>query len=217
MKIHDFGHGLSLVDQYLAEMRDVNVQQDRLRFRRNLERLGEIFAYEISKTLDYKNVDVMTPLGVAAKCEVIESSVVLGTIFRAGVPFHQGFLRYFDNAENAFVSAYRKYKDVENFDIMIEYLASPNIDGKTLILVDPMLATGSSMELSYRAILTKGTPSKVHLASVIASRQAVDYLQKVMPEEAELWVGVIDDEINAHSYIVPGLGDAGDLAYGTKE
>ena len=143
--------------------------------------------------------------------------VVLGTIFRAGVPFHQGFLSYFDSAENAFVSAYRKYKEKENFDILIEYLASPRLEGKTLILCDPMLATGASMELSYRALLTKGTPARVHLASVIASRQAVEYLEKLMPEDATLWVGVIDDHINAHSYIVPGLGDAGDLAYGTKE
>ena len=143
--------------------------------------------------------------------------MVLGTIFRAGVPFHQGFLSYFDSAENAFVSAYRKYKEKENFDILIEYLASPRLEGKTLILCDPMLATGASMELSYRALLTKGTPARVHLASVIASRQAVEYLEKLMPEDATLWVGVIDDHINAHSYIVPGLGDAGDLAYGTKE
>ena len=205
------------MSQYLAEMRDINVQNDRLRFRRNLERLGEIFAYEISKDLEYKNVQVTTPLGVEATCQVISEPLVLATIFRAGVPFHQGFLRYLDNAENAFVSAYRKYKEKENFDILIEYLASPRLDGKTLILCDPMLATGASMELSYKALLTKGTPAKLHVASVIASKQAVDYLQSVMPEEAELWVGVIDDDINAHSYIVPGLGDAGDLAYGTKE
>ena len=215
MKIHNFAEKPSLVSQYLAEMRDINVQNDRLRFRRNLERLGEIFAYEISKDLEYKNVQVTTPLGVEATCQVISEPLVLATIFRAGVPFHQGFLRYLDNAENAFVSAYRKYK--ENFDILIEYLASPRLDGKTLILCDPMLATGASMELSYKALLTKGTPAKLHVASVIASKQAVDYLQSVMPEEAELWVGVIDDDINAHSYIVPGLGDAGDLAYGTKE
>ena len=158
-----------------------------------------------------------TPLGVDAACNVIDEDIVLATIFRAGVPFHQGFLRYLDNAENAFVSAYRKYKEKEQFDILIEYLASPRLDGKTLILCDPMLATGASMELSYRALLTKGTPAKVCLASVIASRKAVEYLDSVMPAEAELWVGVIDDEINAHSYIVPGLGDAGDLAYGTKE
>ncbi len=217
MIIHNFDLQPSLVSQYLAEMRDISVQSDRLRFRRNLERLGEIFAYEISKTLEYKKLAVTTPLGVEAECGVIAEQIVLATIFRAGVPFHQGFLRYFDNAENAFVSAYRKYKEKENFDILIEYLASPRLDGKTLILCDPMLATGASMELSYRALLTKGAPAKLHVASVIASQQAVDYMQSVMPAEAELWVGVIDDRINDHSYIVPGLGDAGDLAYGTKE
>lgn len=217
MTIHNFDLQPSLVSQYLAEMRDISVQSDRLRFRRNLERLGEIFAYEISKTLEYEKLAVTTPLGVEAECGVIAEQIVLATIFRAGVPFHQGFLRYFDNAENAFVSAYRKYKEKENFDILIEYLASPRLDGKTLILCDPMLATGASMELSYKALLTKGAPAKLHVASVIASQQAVDYMQSVMPAEAELWVGVIDDRINDHSYIVPGLGDAGDLAYGTKE
>ncbi len=217
MIIHNFAEEPSLVSQYLAEMRSTSVQTDRLRFRRNLERLGEIFAYEISKTLGYRKEPVTTPLGVTANCDLIDDKIVLATIFRAGVPFHQGFLRYFDDAENAFVSAYRKYKEKENFDICIEYLASPILDGKTLVLCDPMLATGASMELSYRALLTKGAPAKVHVASVIASQKAVDYMASVMPEDSELWVGVIDPEINAHSYIVPGLGDAGDLAYGTKE
>lgn len=217
MKAHNFADSPSLVSQYLAEMRNRNLQTDRMRFRRNLERVGEIMAYEISKTLKYKNEPVSTPLGVEAICQEIDQELVLATIFRAGVPFHQGFLRYFDNAGNAFVSAYRKYKEKENFDICIEYLASPCLDGKTLILCDPMLATGASMELSYRALLTKGTPAKVHVASVIASRHAVDYMESVMPQDSELWVGVIDDEINSHSYIVPGLGDAGDLAYGGKD
>lgn len=216
MKIHNFAETPSLVSQYLSEMRDVNIQNDRLRFRRNLERVGEITAYEISKTLRYKNEKVLTPLGVKADCQVIAEPVVLATIFRAGVPFHQGFLRYFDQAENAFVSAYRKYRSGEDFDVMIEYLASPSLEGKTLVLVDPMLATGASMELSYKALLTKGKPAKVHIASVIGSRHAVDYMKAVMPEDSELWVGVIDDDINEHKYIVPGLGDAGDLAYGTK-
>ena len=217
MKIINFAEQPSLVGQYLAEMRDTGMQTDPLRFRRNLERIGEIMAYEISKTLRYRTVEVPTPLNVNASCQIIDEQLVLGTIFRAGVPFHQGFLRYFDRAENAFVSAYRKYKEKENFDICIEYLASPRLDGKTLVLCDPMLATGASMELSYRALLTKGSPAKVHIASVIASRQAVDYMASVMPENSTRWVGVIDEEINAHSYIVPGLGDAGDLAYGTKE
>lgn len=217
MKVINLSEHPSLVSQYMAEMRDTNIQHDPLRFRRNLERMGEIMAYEISRTLDYRTEPVRTPLGVDADCRVVADKVVLGTIFRAGLPFHQGFLRYFDYAENAFVSAYRKYKEKENFDVLIEYLASPRLEGKTLILCDPMLATGASMELSYRALLTKGTPAKLHVASVIASQAAVDFMQKVMPEDSTLWVGVIDPEINAHSYIVPGLGDAGDLAFGTKE
>jgi hypothetical protein len=217
MKIINFAEHNSLISQYMTEMRDVNIQKDMLRFRRNLERVGEIMAYEISKTLDYRTVETLTPLDVA-KTSVIDSQVVLATIFRAGVPFHQGFLNYFDNAQNAFVSAYRKYKEKENFDVCIEYLASPRLDGKTLVLADPMLATGASMELSYRALLTKGNPAQIHVASVIASRQAVDYICEKFPEDrTTVWIGAIDEHINAHSYIVPGLGDAGDLAYGVKE
>ena len=216
MKVVIFAETPSILSRYMLEMRDINIQRDSMRFRRNLERCGEIMAYEISKTFHYDTVDVTTPLATA-RCQQPAERVVLGTIFRAGLPFHQGFLSYLDYAENAFVSAYRKYKEKESFDILIEYLASPNLDGSTLILCDPMLATGASMELSYRALLTKGTPAKVHLASVIASRQAVEYLKKKLPEETTLWVGVIDDDINDHSYIVPGLGDAGDLAFGEKE
>lgn len=217
MKVVNFAETPSLVNQFMMELRDENIQKDMLRFRRNLERIGEIMAYEISRTISYETIDVTTPLEVA-KCQVIGDNIVLGTIFRAGVPFHQGFLNYFDHAENAFVSAYRKYKDADNFDVHIEYLASPCIEGKTLIIADPMLATGASMELSYRALLTKGTPKHIHIASVIASKQAVDYVKGVFPaEKTTLWVGAIDDELNSHSYIVPGLGDAGDLAYGTKE
>lgn len=217
MDIVNFDEKSSLVSQYMAELRDVNIQKDMLRFRRNLERIGEIMAYEISRTIGYKLADVTTPLDVA-KCHVIDDNVVLATIFRAGVPFHQGFLNFFDHAENAFVSAYRKYVDEENFDVHIEYLASPSIEGKTLIIADPMLATGSSMELSYRALLTKGEPKHIHIASVIASQYAVDYVKRSFPQDkTTLWVGAIDKELNAHSYIVPGLGDAGDLAYGIKE
>lgn len=217
MKVIDFAEQPSLVSQYMSEMRDIAVQKDPMRFRRNLERVGEIMAYEISKTLQYANVEVQTPLDKAI-CHKIDEKIVLATIFRAGLPFHQGFLKYFDYAENAFVSAYRKYKEKENFDVCIEYLASPSIEGKTLILCDPMLATGASMELSYRALLTKGNPARIHIASVIASRKAIDYLTSVLPaEKTTLWMGVIDDQINSHSYIVPGLGDAGDLAFGIKE
>lgn len=217
MKVVNFAETPSLVSQYMAEMRDVNIQGSMMRFRRNLERVGEIMAYEISKTLNYTTIGVETPLATA-QCQVLDEQVVLGTIFRAGVPFHQGFLNFFDRAENAFVSAYRKYREKDNFDIFIEYIASPRLDGKTLILVDPMLATGGSMELSYKALLTKGEPAKVHVVSVIASQQAVDYVAKTFPaDKTSIWVGAIDPEINAHSYIVPGLGDAGDLAYGEKE
>lgn len=217
MKIVNFADHNSLISQYMMELRNVNIQADMLRFRRNLERIGEIMAYEISRTLDYKTERITTPLA-ETDCKVVADSVVLGTIFRAGVPFHQGFLNFFDSAQNAFVSAYRKYKEKENFDICIEYLASPRLDGKVLILADPMLATGASMELSYRALLTKGTPKHVHVASVIASQKAIDYVKATFPDaDTTVWVAAIDAEINAHSYIVPGLGDAGDLAYGIKE
>lgn len=217
MEIINFAETPSLVSQYMAELRDVNVQKDMLRFRRNLERIGEIMAYEMSKRMRYRVEDVTTPLDVA-KCHILDEEVVLATIFRAGIPFHQGFLDYFDHAQNAFVSAYRKYREKENFDVFIEYIASPKIDGKTLVIADPMLATGASMELSYRALLTKGTPAHVHVASIIASQQAVDYIRSTFPsDKTTVWVGAIDEHINAHSYIVPGLGDAGDLAYGIKE
>ena len=207
----------SLVSQYMAELRNVEVQKDMLRFRRNLERIGEIMAYEMSKRMHYSVEDVQTPLDVA-KCHLLDEEVVLATIFRAGIPFHKGFLDYFDHAQNAFVSAYRKYREKENFDVFIEYIASPKIDGKTLVIADPMLATGSSMELSYRALLTKGEPAHIHVASIIASQAAIDYIKKTFPEhKTTVWVGAIDEQINSHSYIVPGLGDAGDLAYGVKE
>ncbi len=217
MKIINFAERNSLLNRFIAEIRDTSIQGDRMRFRRNLERIGELMAYEVSKELSYSPKEVTTPLGVAT-VSTYDNAVVLGTILRAGLPFHQGFLSYMDDAENAFVSAYRKYKDKLNFDIHIEYIASPRIDGKTLILTDPMLATGGSMELAYKALLTKGTPSEVHLASVIASRQAVDYLESALGDlPVTLWVAAIDEELDSHSYIVPGLGDAGDLAYGDKE
>lgn len=217
MKIVNFADTPSLVSQYMSELRDTGVQRNPLRFRRNLERIGEIMAYEISKTMRFRTVPVETPLATA-QCQVIDEKVVLGTIFRAGVPFHKGFLDYFDRAQNAFVSAYRKYNDKDSFDVFIEYIASPRLDGKTLIIADPMLATGSSMELSYRALLTKGEPSHIHVASVIASQAAIDFIKANFPDDrTTVWTGVIDPEINSHSYIVPGLGDAGDLAYGEKE
>ena len=206
----------SLLCHFVAEMRDVTIQKDAMRFRRNVERAGEIMAYEVSKRLHYAYHDVQTPLGVAS-CAEVTDQIVVATILRAGLTLHQGFLNYFDRAENAFVSAYRKYKDRLNFDIFIEYIASPSLQDKTLLLVDPMLATGSSMELAYRALLTKGTPREVHLVSIISSQQAVDALQASFPEDnITLWVAAIDPELNDHAYIMPGLGDAGDLAYGEK-
>ena len=202
----------SLLCHFVAEMRDVTIQKDAMRFRRNVERAGEIMAYEVSKRLHYAYHDVQTPLGVAS-CAEVSDQIVVATILRAGLTLHQGFLNYFDRAENAFVSAYRKYKDRLNFDIFIEYIASPSLQDKTLLLVDPMLA----MELAYRPLLTKGTPREVHLVSIISSQQAVDALQASFPEDnITLWVAAIDPELNDHAYIVPGLGDAGDLAYGEK-
>ena len=215
MKIINFDKENSLVSQYMLELRDVSIQRDRMRFRHNLQRIGEIMAYEISRSLDYEEVPTATPLGTAT-CRTIKDQLVLGTILRAGMPFHNGFLSYFDYADNAFVSAYRKYKEKDSFDIHIEYIATPSLVGKTLILVDPMLATGASMELAYRALLTKGTPERVIFASVIASAQAVEFLGSHFSDNVSLYVACIDDVINEHKYIVPGLGDAGDLAFGEK-
>lgn len=217
MRIINLSEGNSLLNRYVAEIRDVQIQNDRLRFRRNLERIGEIMAYEISKSFPYSLRDVQTPLGISTvstpACEP-----VIATILRAGIPFHQGFLSYFDHAENAFVSAYRKYKDTLKFDIHIEYIASPRIDDKILIMTDPMLATGGSMELSFQAMLTKGKPKEIHVAAIIASQQAVDYIANSFPKDkTTIWCAAIDPTIDNHSYIVPGLGDAGDLAYGEKE
>ena len=217
MKIVNFAEMNSELNRFVAEIRDIHIQQDRLRFRKNLERIGEVMSYEISKDFRYSEKLVTTPLGTA-RVNTADDKIVIGTILRAGIPYHQGFLNYFDRAENAFVSAYRKYKDKLNFEIFIEYIASPRIDGKILILTDPMLATGGSMELSYRALLTKGEPEHIHIASVIASQKAIEYITPHFPEEkTTVWVGAIDPDLNEHSYIVPGLGDAGDLAYGEKE
>ncbi len=217
MKIINFGETNSILNQYVSEIRNVEVQNDRMRFRRNIERIGEIMAYEMSKEFAYSTKNIQTPLGISP-ASTPDNQIVISTILRAGLPFHQGFLNYFDNAENAFVSAYRKYKDALKFEINIEYIASPRIAGKTLIITDPMLATGSSLELSYGAMLTKGNPAEIHVAAIIASKQAIEYIQKVFPDEkTTIWCAAIDPEIDAHSYIIPGLGDAGDLAYGEKE
>lgn len=218
MKVINLSEKNSLLNKFVSELRDVEIQKDSLRFRRNVERIGEIMAYEISKTLEYQRIETQTPLGISATNVHIDS-IVIGTILRAGLVFHHGFLNYFDKAENAFISAYRKYKENhESFNIHIEYLASPRIDDKILILADPMLATGGSMYLSYNAMLTKGKPKHIHIATVISSQQAIDYCVKMFPDaETTIWAAAIDPELDEHAYIVPGLGDAGDLAYGEKE
>lgn len=218
MKVINFAETNSVLNQYVAEIRDVAVQGDRMRFRRNIERIGEIMAYEMSKELTYSVKQVQTPLGVAS-VSTPDDEVVIATVFRAGLPLHTGFLNMFDHAGNAFVSAYRYYKDKEcrTVDVHIEYIATPDLSKKTLLIVDPMLATGESMELAWKAFVTKGMPAKLQIACVIASQQGVEHLEKLFPgDEVTLWCTAIDPEMNEHSYIVPGLGDAGDLAFGDK-
>lgn len=214
--IHNLGSTSSLLNQYIAELRDEVIQGDSLRFRRNMERLGEIFAYEISKTMAWEQKEVVTSLGVA-NCEVLKQQPVIATILRAGLPFHQGLLNAFDKAENAFVSAFRKHRKDGRFDVKVEYISSPSILDKVLIISDPMLATGASMVLSYKALISKGRPSHTHIVSILGCNQGVDYVRKNMPDDNyTLWLGAVDEELTAKAYIVPGLGDAGDLAFGSK-
>jgi uracil phosphoribosyltransferase len=206
----------SLINQFIAEIRDVEVQKDSLRFRGNLERLGELFAYEISKELEFETREVVTSLGIAM-VPVLKTYPVLAAILRAGLPFHQGFLNMFDKSENAFVSAYRKYHKDHSFTIQIEYASAPDIEGKTLILCDTMLATGASAVLSYKELLSHGKPKHTHIVSILASQEGLDYLKRNLPSKnISIWVGTVDDELTAQAYIVPGLGDAGDLAFGKK-
>jgi uracil phosphoribosyltransferase len=204
----------SVANRFIAEMRDVNIQKDRMRFRRNLERMGEVLAYEISKKLHYTTREVETSLGIA-KARVPYQRVVLATIFRAGIPFHQGMLNYFDDAENAFVSAYRRSHKDGTFEIQLEYISCPSLDDCVLIITDPMLATGASMKLALQELAVFGKPSQIHIATAIASREGLNRIRRSSPS-AHVWVGAIDEELTAKSYIVPGLGDAGDLAYGAK-
>ena len=213
--VHALGISNSIFNQYIAEIRDVAIQKDSMRFRRNMERMGEIMAYEISKTLNYETREVTTPLGISNVPQLKEQPVI-ATILRAGLPVHQGILNYFDKAQNAFVSAYRKHHKDGSFDIQVGYLSSPDLTNKVLILCDPMLATGSSMALTYKALMQRGKPSHTHIVCIIASSEGVNYIQKHLPENITLWCGVIDDELTVQSYIVPGLGDAGDLSYGNK-
>jgi len=216
MKVHILGERPSLFGQLLAEIRDVGVQHDRMRFRRNMERLGEIFAYEISKELDYATGEVRTPLGISPAF-LLREQPVLATILRAGLPLHQGLLNYFDHADNAFISAFRKHHgDEDSFDVEIGYLSSPSLDNRLVILCDPMLATGTSMILAFQALLQRGTPRQVHIVALIASQQGIDRVRQHLPDSTTLWLGAVDPELTPRAYIAPGLGDAGDLAYGTK-
>lgn len=218
MEIIDFSKSNSIINKYMAEMRDKDYQGNRLLFRNNIMRVGELIAYELSKTFDYEERDIETPLGVA-KVNVPTDRLVLGTIFRAGLPFHQGFLNIFDHAGNAFVSAYREYTNDTHTEvgIHVEYLATPSVEEKILIIADPMLATGGSMELGYKAFLTKGTPKHIHVACVIATPKGIEHIKNTFPEDkTTIWCAAIDPELNEHKYIVPGFGDAGDLCYGGK-
>ncbi|EGV29395.1 MAG: uracil phosphoribosyltransferase [Segatella oulorum] len=218
MKIINFSEQNSIINQYMAEIRDAEYQKNRLLFRNNIMRIGEFEAFELSKTLAYAPKEVTTPLGVST-VNVPTDKIVLATIFRAGLPFHNGFLNVFDHAGNAFVSAYREYKDAAHHEvgIHIEYLATPSIDEKNLIIADPMLATGGSMELGYKAFLTKGTPKQIHVCCVIASPEGIEHIKKTFPnEKTTIWCAAIDPGMNEHKYIVPGFGDAGDLCYGGK-
>ncbi|HAN19908.1 MAG: uracil phosphoribosyltransferase [Bacteroidetes bacterium GWC2_33_15] len=206
----------SLLNLFIAEMRDEIIQKDSMRFRRNMERVGEIMAYEISKCLEYETKEITTPLGIS-NMNIPVLPIVNATILRAGLPFHQGILNYFDKAENAFISAHRKYHNDASFTIQFEHLSGPSIENKILILSDPMLASGASMEIAYKALIERGKPRHTHIVTIIASEQGINYVKKHIPmKDVTIWAGDVDDELTVKSYIVPGLGDAGDLAYGSK-
>ena len=218
MEIINLNDQNTIISQYMYEIRDKEYQQNRLLFRNNIKRIGEMMAYEISKTLEYKQRDVDTPFGTA-RINLPVDKIVLATIFRAGLPFHSGFLNVFDHAGNAFVSAYREYTDTEHHQvgIHVEYLATPSIEDKTLIIADPMLATGGSMELGFQAFLSKGTPKRIHVCCVIATPEGIDHIRRTLPDKnTTVWCAAIDPGLNEHKYIVPGFGDAGDLCFGGK-
>ena len=216
MHVHNLSQTNSILNNFISEIRDVTIQNNRMRFRRNIERIGEVLGYELSKSLDFISSTIQTPLE-SCTIEVPKNDIVLCSILRAGVPLHNGLLNYFDMADNAFISAYRHHKDnPESFDIVVEYLACPSLEGKTLILADPMLATGQSMVATYEALLPFGKPKQIHLASVIGAQKGVDYVSGHFEDNAHLWIAAIDKTLNSKGYIVPGLGDAGDLAFGQK-
>ncbi|GGF26302.1 uracil phosphoribosyltransferase [Flavobacterium limi] len=216
MKIHYISENNSVLNHFLGQIRNVNIQNDSMRFRRNIERIGEIMAYELSKNLSYKNVEIQTPLGIKKTTE-IESDLVLCSILRAGLPLHNGFLNYFDAAENSFVSACRHHPNNDDaFEILVEYQALSNLNNKTVLLLDPMLATGQSIVAVHEKLVQNAVPKEIHIAVVIAAPEGVAYIEKNLPENCHLWIAALDEKLNAKNYIVPGLGDAGDLAYGNK-
>lgn len=216
MIINDFSKENSLISKYIFELRNVSIQKDSMRFRRNIERIGEIMSYEISKTLNYETVKVTTPLG-EKEVYVPDNKIVLCSILRAGLPLHNGVLNYFDSVENAFISAYREHpNDDDDFEVIVSYLASPSIEGKTLILVDPMLATGKTLENVLEALKNHGKPKQIHILSVIGAKPGIEYVEKIFPADTHLWIAAVDDRLDSRGYIIPGLGDAGDLAYGEK-
>ena len=218
IRIKKLGEYNSVINNFISELRNVDIQNDRFRFRKNLERLGEIFAYEISKTLEYKSETVVTPLG-SLEMNVLKEQPVLATVIRAGLPMHQGFLNIFDKADNAFIAAHRKYDKNENYDISIEYYSTADINDKVLIVIDPMLSTGESLVRCINDLLSEDmTPKEIHVANILASKDGIEYLNRSLNNvNVTIWVGAIDEELTAKAYIVPGLGDAGDLAYGKKE
>lgn len=217
MKVINFSEQNSVINQYMALLRDKAYQRGRMVFRRNVERIGEMMAYELSKTLDYKKKKIITPLG-SIEMSLPKDDIVLATVLRAGLPFHQGFLNVFDRADNAFVSAYRMYTNREHTEVGVhtEYLASPSVKGKTLVICDPMLATGGSMEAAVEALLKTGTPRKIHICCVVAAPEGIEFLKQNLSDDITVWCAAIDDGMNEHKYIVPGIGDCGDLCYGTK-
>ncbi len=217
MKVINLSDGNTIMNKYLEEIRDVNYQNNRLLFRNNIQRIGQVMAYEISKALEYKPQLVTTPLGTL-HINLPEDNLVIATVLRAGLPFHQGFLDVFDHADNAFVSAYRMYTNREHTQVGVhtEYMASPSVEGKTLIIVDPMLATGGSMAASYEALIKTGKPKAVHIACVIAAPEGIETVRQAVPEDTTLWAAAIDPGMNEHKYIVPGFGDCGDLCFGEK-
>jgi len=216
MIIHDFTEVHSVMNQFISELRDVEIQKDRMRFRKNIERIGQILAFELSKTLSYKETSIKTPLGTKLMSLPTED-MVLCSVLRAGLPLHQGMLNCFDQAENAFISAYRLHRDdPEEFEVVVKYLAAPSLENKTLILTDPMLATGKTLENVLKALKKHGTPAKIHIVSVIGSQVGVNYIQSIFPSDTHLWIAAIDPILDRKAYIIPGLGDAGDLSYGMK-